>query len=300
MDMAQTVRRTWTIVRLSVKRFLQLDGGEWAAAFAFNAFFSLFPLMILFVTLASFFVDRQRAGAAIITYVESYVPINGEMRSYIFDALAGVIEARQHAGLIALPMLVWTALQCFITLASVINRAWGNEAYRFLQVSLRGLWLLGITSGAALLSMAAPVLASVGRNWFFPASAAGAWVYAFGGFVAPLFVLFSCLVLFYQHAPQRPPRFAYIWPAALCATLFLQVTESLFVVYLKHFATLSAVYGAFGGIMALLLWIYISGCIFIWGSCLSATLAASARTSTPDKTAREQSLTPKPLLRDSS
>jgi len=300
MSMAQTVRRAWTIVRLSAKRFLQLDGGQWAAAFAFNAFFSLFPMIILFVTLASFFVDRPRAGVAIIAYVEGYVPISGEMRSYIFDALAGVIEARQHASLVALLMLVWTSLQCFITLASVINRAWGNEVYQFWQVSLRGVLLLGITSGAVLMSMAAPVLASMGTKWFFPASAVGAWLYALGGFVAPLLVLFASLTLFYQYAPQRQPRFAYVWPAALCATLLLQVTESLFVVYLKNFATLSAVYGAFGGIMALLLWIYISGCIFIWGACVSATLATSARTSMPNQWTQEQTPGPKPRLRYSS
>jgi len=38
----------------------------------------------------------------------------------------------------------------------------------------------------------------------------------------------------------------------------------------KNFATLNAIYGTFGGIMALLLWIYISGCIFIFGACLCA------------------------------
>jgi Ca2+-transporting ATPase len=32
----------------------------------------------------------------------------------------------------------------------------------------------------------------------------------------------------------------------------------------------NAIYGTFGGIMALLLWIYISGCIFIFGACLCA------------------------------
>ena len=48
-------------------------------------------------------------------------------------------------------------------------------------------------------------------------------------------------------------------------------------IYLKDFATLDAVYGAFGGIMALLLWIYLSGCIFIFGACLSAGQAEVLR-----------------------
>jgi Ca2+-transporting ATPase len=68
-------------------------------------------------------------------------------------------------------------------------------------------------------------------------------------------------------------RFAQVWLAALCTTALLQAAETLFVIYLKNFATLNAIYGTFGGIMALLLWIYISGCIFIFGACLCAAQA---------------------------
>jgi Ca2+-transporting ATPase len=53
----------------------------------------------------------------------------------------------------------------------------------------------------------------------------------------------------------------------------LLAAESLFGIYLKHFATLNAVYGAFGAIIALLLWIYLSGCIVIFGACLCAAQA---------------------------
>jgi uncharacterized BrkB/YihY/UPF0761 family membrane protein len=42
------------------------------------------------------------------------------------------------------------------------------------------------------------------------------------------------------------------------------------VIYLEDFATLNAVYGAFGRKLALLLWVYLSGCIFIFGACLCA------------------------------
>ena len=98
-------------------------------------------------------------------------------------------------------------------------------------------------------------------------------VYALWGFVVPLLVLFLSLTLFYRLAPSRTTRFAEVWVAAACATVLLQTTESLFAVYLKHFATLNAVYGVFGGIMALLLWIYLSGCGFIFGACLCAAQA---------------------------
>lgn len=99
------------------------------------------------------------------------------------------------------------------------------------------------------------------------------WVYTLGSFFIPLLVVFTSLSLFYRLAPRRTTRFSEVWVAALCATLLLLIAANLFVIYLKDFATLNAVYGAFGGIMALLLWIYLSGGIFIFGACLCAAQA---------------------------
>jgi YihY family inner membrane protein len=271
--LGEETRRVWAILCLAVKTFVRIDGAQWAGAFAFNVFFSLFPLMILLVTIASSFVDRDRAGKEVIAYMESYVPISGEMQRHIFDAIAGVIKAREQVGAVAFLILVWAALQCFTSLVCATNRAWGNAVYNWWRLPLKSLLLLGITTGAVLLSMAVPVLAKMTKDWLFPVNDFRSWVYALGGFVIPLLVVFLSLSLFYRLAPRRPTQFAQVWVAALCATALLQAAESLFVIYLKSFARLNAVYGAFGGIMALLLWIYVSGCIFIFGACLCAAQA---------------------------
>ena len=130
--------------------------------------------------------------------------------------------------------------------------------------------LLGITAGAVLLGMAVPVLMRMANGWLFPVHDVRSWVYGLGSFLIPLLVVFFSLSLFYRLAPRRPTRFAEVWAAALCATVLLRAGESLFVIYLKEFATSNAVYGAFGGMLALLLWIYLSGCVFIFGACLCA------------------------------
>lgn len=275
LQLERRTRRAWAVIHLAAKRFLWIDGTHWAGSFAFNAFFSLFPLIILFVTIASFFVDRGSAERAIVTYVEGYVPLDGEMRTRIFEVINGVIQTREGAGLIALLFLVWAALQSFNTLVRVINRAWGDGSYNWWQRPLRGLALLGVTAGALLLGMAAPALASIGKSWLFPEADFGSRIYALWGFVVPLLVLFISLTLFYRLAPRRTTRLAEVWGAAAFTTVLLQMTETLFVVYLKHFAALNAVYGVFGGIMALLLWIYLSGCGFIFGACLCAAQAQS-------------------------
>ena len=48
--MNRATRRIWAILRLGGETFSRIDGTEWAGAFAFNAFFSLFPLVVLLVT----------------------------------------------------------------------------------------------------------------------------------------------------------------------------------------------------------------------------------------------------------
>jgi len=280
----QGARQAWAIFHLAARKFLRIDGTKWAGAFAFNAYFSLFPLMVLLVTISSAFIDRDRAATEVIAYVETFVPLSGDRQAYIFDTVAGVIKARGQAGAIAFLILVWVTLQCFTTLISATNRAWGTEGYSWWRLPLKSLVLLGITAGVVLLSIGSPMLANMARDWLFPMNDFRSWVYALGSFFIPLLVLFFGLSLFYRLAPRRPTRFSEVWAAAVCATALLLAAESLFVIYLKNFSTLNAVYGAFGGIMALLLWIYLSGCIFIFGACLCAA-QAEARSAPADSIA---------------
>ncbi len=263
--------RVWVVVRHAAGKFFRLDGAQWAAAFAFNAFFSLFPLIFLLVTIASFFVDQERAANEVIAYLHSRAPISGEMERQITETIGGVVAAREQAGVVALVVLVWASLKSFTTLIRATNHAWGLEGYNWWRLPLRSLLLLGSTAGAVLLGLAAPILVRMARSWLVPARNWDGWIFEPIGFLVPLVVVFLGLSLFYRLAPRRPTRFAEVWVGALCATLLLRVAEALFVIYLKDFATLNALYGAFGGIMALLLWIYVSGCVFIFGACLCAS-----------------------------
>jgi Ca2+-transporting ATPase len=264
------IHRILATFSLAIKKFLQINGTQMAGAFAFNAFFSLFPLMILLVTIVSSFVDKDIAGKEVIAIIESYVPISGEMQRYIFDVISGVINSREKAGTVASLALAWTTLQCFTSLIVATNHVWNSEMYNWWRQPLKSLGFLGITATAVLLGMAVPVVMKMAKGWLFPMLDFHFWVYDLGSFIIPTVVVYLGLVLFYRFAPSRPTRFAEVWGAALVATLLLRAAESLFIIYLKDFATLNAVYGAFGGIMAMLLWIYISGCIFIYGVCLCA------------------------------
>jgi Ca2+-transporting ATPase len=273
-ELQKMTGRPLEILGQAVKNFWRIDGPQWAGAIAHYAFFALFPLIILFVTLASVFVDRDRAGTQIIAFVETYIPIGDEKQSYIFDTLGGVINARAPASAVAFVMLAWSVTRFLATLIRATHRAWGIEARDWWRLPLKSLAFLAIIVIGVPLGLAVPALAKVARRWLSPAHDFSSWVYMLGSFFIPMLVVFVSLSLLYSLAPRRHTRFAEVWVGAAWATVLLKATESLFGIYLRDVASLNAVYGAFGAIMALLLWIYLSACILIFGACLCAAQAS--------------------------
>jgi Ca2+-transporting ATPase len=92
-------------------------------------------------------------------------------------------------------------------------------------------------------------------------------------------VLFYSFSLLYMIAPRRRVKFSQVWLAALLVTVALQVCQIAFVNYLPRVVNYG-IYGAFGSLMLLLLWVYASGIIIIFGGCLCAA-RAQVREATP-------------------
>ncbi len=164
-------------------------------------------------------------------------------------------------------LLLWTSLQLFTTLVRATNRAWGEPPGSGWRLSARGLAILAVTGCAVSLGMAAAALASVWTAWL-PTSAVGSGLDTLWGWVLPPVVVFGSLTAIYRLAPRRPKRVAEVWVGAALTTVLLQLAQGAFTVYLARYATLNAVYGVLGGVMALLLWIYLSGCGFVLGACV--------------------------------
>jgi len=180
------------------------------------------------------------------------------------------VQTRGPASVLAMLTLVWSSMQFFTTLITANNQAWGTIGVKWWRLPAESLVFLTIMVAVFLLGVILPVLANTLEGLLFAGQVLMSWFKpVLSAVFSPLLVFFS-LSLFYRLAPSRPTRFAEVWMGALCTTLLLQAASALFVIYLENFAGLNAVYGAFGAIMALLLWIYLSGCIFIFGACLCA------------------------------
>jgi Ca2+-transporting ATPase len=138
---------------------------------------------------------------------------------------------------------------------------------------LKSLQLLLMLGSALVLGIVVPLVARLATEWLPPLHGAVNWAANTVVATVPTLVLFYGLVFFYRLAPRWPTRFSQVWPAALGVAILLRLVESLFVLYLRNFANFNVVYGTFGGIMALLLWIYLSGCIVVFGACVTAAEA---------------------------
>jgi Ca2+-transporting ATPase len=195
------------------------------------------------------------------------------MQERVFGTILHIAGARGRAGLTAFVMLVWAAAQFFTTIVHATNRAWDTEGHSWWKRPLKSLLLLGIMVCSVLFGIAMSVLGKMARsvfhaNVFFP------WAYSLWAYFVPWLALFLGLTLFYMLAPRRRTLFAEVWQPALFGTMLLYIAQSAFIFYLRHFSSINAVYGGFGGVIALMLWIYVSGAIFIFGACLCAAQAA--------------------------
>ncbi|HEX3443908.1 MAG TPA: YihY/virulence factor BrkB family protein [Chthoniobacterales bacterium] len=271
--------QAWTNLVRAVNRYAEVNGDQCAASFAYYAFFSLFPLILLFVAIGTLFVsDREQAAARLVTQIEAYTPLLQSDRDLVVNTVEGVIRHGWGAGILGFLTLVWSSLRFFQALVLGINRASGGKDYDWWRLPLRNLLMIGIVLSAALLGVVIPlvlmkVLDLIACNQD--------WVTGVFTSLLPTLILFYCLLMFYRFAPRgRSTTFRQVWPAALFATLALKFSQHLLGIYLTQFISFNALYGVFGSIMALLFWIYLSGVIVIFGGCIAAT-AAIPRSNSP-------------------
>lgn len=268
----------WQTLKQARARWAEVDGDQRAAAFGYFLLLSLLPLVFILVSVGSLFVEREVATREVVQWIERYVPLTGEQERGAAVHIHGVLEQRGKLNLAAFPLLIWGSLKFLRTLVRTTNRIWHSPLYNWWRLPLKSLGLLGITLGAALLGMLLPGVARLARRWVTTYLEFPEWAFAVTFNLIPWLVLFGGVTVIYRLAPSRPTKFAEVWIGALAATLLIWIGERLFLLYAVNFAHYSMLYGALGGVMAFLLWVYLSSCIGVFGICFCAAQAQGAAT----------------------
>mgnify|MGYP001565638376 FL=1 len=86
----------------------------------------------------------------------------------------------------------------------------------------------------------------------------------------PFAMMFITFFLIYEYVPNSKLKFNNIMVGTIFTTVGWIVTSLLFSFYINNFANYEKVYGSLGGVIALIIWLYISTLIILIGGELNA------------------------------
>lgn len=263
-----------------MKEFKDDDLPGLAAELAFKFFLSLFPLLLVLVTLGAFisrWAGVDNPSQEIIDAMGDSLPSDASslLQDQIDDVVTGANIGLLSIGLVA---ALWSASGGAQTLMKAINRVYDLPETRkfFLKTGIAvGLVLFG---GIGLLAAVSAMI--------FTQALAGAMASSIGlgrefGWVIqvarlPLIVLFVAFAIqmVYWIAPNRWRRPRFVSAGSLFFAVAWAVFTVGFAFYVSNFGSYNATYGAIAGVVIMLLWFQVSSLLILVGAELNAVLEA--------------------------
>lgn len=262
------------LLKRTVRETIDDDGLGLAAQLAFYFFLALFPTLLFLIALASFLPADDLVGT-VVSMLQGVAP--AEVIAIVRDQLAKIAEGDQ-AGLLSFGVAaaVWSSSTAMVTIVSALNRAYDVEDARpWWQQRLIAIALtMGVSAFlllATTLVLAGPEIAEAVNTRF-----------RLGGGVEltwkvvqwPLaFALVTLAVAFiYYFAPDVDQDWVWITPGSLVATALWLAGSLGFRAYVVNFGAYNETYGTLGGVMVLMLWLYLSGLVIVIGAELNAEI----------------------------
>ena len=243
-----------------------------AAAIAYYAILSLFPLAIGLVTLFSLVLESNTVERDVNNFFHSYLPGSDALFEANVEAVSNI---RGVLGIVSVLGLAWSSTLLFGALTRAVNRAWDVDHDRpfyiekprqiIMALSVAPLFILSLTMTTGLQVLGSEDIPLLGSLSFLEHNGINA-------LARPLPFLVSLLIFLflYKFAPIVPTYWRYIWPGALLSALLFEISKSVFVFYLENYGAYEKVYGTLASVIALLAWTYLSGLIVVIGAEVSS------------------------------
>jgi membrane protein len=271
----ESTNGTLEIVRSGMLSFTAYRGSEVAASIAYYAFFSLFPLLLVLITIGSFLVRDPRIISQIVNWSINALPVSPDI---IERNIQTVLEQRGTVGLVGLIVLLWSGTNVFSILSLNINRSFPGTVQRsFIQHRLSGLVMVAVLALMIFLSFLMRAFLSLVPVIVFPVlgevnlRASPIWT-VITGFL-PFIIIFFVFLSLYRLIPRTNVRWSQVFWGALVAASGWEILTSGFTWYLgSGLAQYELVYGSLGAVVALMFYIYMSSWILLFGAHLSAAI----------------------------
>jgi membrane protein len=251
------------------------DGLTHAASIAYYALLSLFPFLLLVLSVLGMLTADEADRDAVVRFVFRYFPRQFDFMTGQLDAFRGQTVRLGVGGLLA---LTWASLGVFNAVSSAIDHAWGVERRRSFLMHRLVSFLMMVSAGAIFII--ALVLASLARvaetNWFWDVVQRSSWLMwlsqvsaAYGATV----LLIICVGLLFYFIPNTDMRFRHVWPGAIVTGLLWRGALSAFSWYARDLAAWNKVHGSIAAVVVFLFWVYVSAVILLYGVEMTAAYA---------------------------
>jgi membrane protein len=265
------------VLRTTARQFSRDQCTDVAAALTYYAVLSLFPALLVMVSLLGVFGQGKRTTEAVMRIVGDLGPSSAvdslhapvaqlvDSPSAGFALVAGVLGA------------LWSASGYVGAFGRALNRIYGIEEgrpiwkLRPLQLVLT---LVGLTMAAAvafMLAVSGPVAKAIGDAVAAGHVALTVWNFARWPVIL-LFVMMAVAILYYATPNVRQPRFRWISVGAAVAILVWLAASALFAVYVENFGSYNKTYGTLAGVIVFLLWLWLTNLALLFGAELDAEL----------------------------
>jgi membrane protein len=264
-----TLKRTAT-------EFIEDNLSDWAAALTYYGLLALFPALIAMLSLIGLFGDPQSTTSSLTEIITSIGPASAaETFSGPIESLASNQSAAGFAFVAGLALALWSAsgyVGAFMRASNIIYETpegrpfWKLRPLQLL-VTLAMIVLMAILALGLVLT--GPIVDAVAGPIGLSDTAVSVWNIAKWPVMAAIFILMVDL-LYYASPNVKLRGFKWVTPGSLVAIVIWVIASAAFAFYVANFGSYDKTYGTLGGLIALLVWFWISNLAILFGHQLNA------------------------------
>ncbi|MGI5272675.1 YihY/virulence factor BrkB family protein [Nonomuraea sp. CA-218870] len=285
-----TGRSWWRVVKRTAVEFKNDRVQDLAASLTYYAVLSIFPALIVLVSLLGFF--GQQHASTLLGSVVTLAP--AEVRDLLTQGLQGVEEANRPglAAVVGLVVALWSSSGYIAAFIRACNQIYdideGRPFYKLtpLRVGLTVMLMVLMAAAAVAVTLTGDLSRVVGEALGLGDTTVTVWNVAKWPVLA-LIAVGLILVLYWAAPNVRHPGVHWLTPGGLLAVVLWLLVSTGFAVYVANFGSYNKTYGTLATVVVFLVWLWLSNMALLFGAELDAELIRERRVAAGEPVERE-------------
>lgn len=270
---------SWEILRDTAKDFIEDDSFSYASSIAFSTIFSLPAILIIALAIGSTFYERNVVQQELINQVGRLVGPDTAKEIENILLQAAFDSTGWWAKTVGIVTLALSATTVFMSLQNTLNKIWGikpKPARGWLKYIINRLVSLAMVISFGFILLVSLLIDTIlvvfqGMLADFMEGITLYLVTALNVVISLGFIMVIFGLLF-KVLPDAKIKWRHVWVGAMVTTLLFTAGKYLIGFYLGN-STFNSAYGAAGSLVIILLWVYYSTVIFLFGAELTSVYA---------------------------